>query len=339
MPLSAVDFAPAILGCAGLVLTDAEKTFFQRVRPLGFILFARNIETPDQVRALVRDLRASIGWAQAPVLIDQEGGRVARLRPPHWRLPPAGAVFGSLYRRNREQGLRAAFLNARLIAAELADLGINVDCMPVADLPQPDAHAVIGDRAYGNTPEPIIALGQAVMQGLLDGGVAPVLKHIPGHGRARADSHLELPVVGASLLDLAATDFVPFRALNHAPWGMTAHVVFSALDPDRPATTSPRVIDATIRRGLGFDGALMSDDLGMKALAGSFADRARDSLAAGCDVVLHCSGDMMEMEQVAAGLSAMSEAAARRIDAATALPAPRPFDARAALAELDALLA
>lgn len=337
--MSAADFAPVIYGCAGTVLDPEERAFFQKVRPLGFILFARNIDHPDQVRTLVRDLRACTGWASAPVLIDQEGGRVARLRPPHWRLPPSGAVFGALYRRDRDKGLRAAFLNARLIAAELVDLGINVDCLPVADLPQPGAHAIIGDRAYGDRPEPIIALGQAVMQGLLEGGVAPVLKHIPGHGRAGADSHLELPVVEASLLDLAETDFVPFRALNHAPWGMTAHVVFTALDPDRPATTSPRVIDGTIRRALGFDGALMTDDLGMKALAGGFTDRARDSLAAGCDVILHCSGNMDEMRQVARGLSVMTEAAARRVDAATALPPPRPFDAKAGLAELDALLA
>jgi beta-N-acetylhexosaminidase len=337
--LSAADFAPVVFGCAGTSLTPAEKAFFQGVKPLGFILFARNIDSPDQVRTLVRDLRAAIGWDQAPVLIDQEGGRVARLRPPHWRLPPAGAVLGALYRRDRTRGLRAAFLNARLIAADLAELGINVDCLPIADVPQPDAHPIVGDRAYGDTPEPIIAIGQAVMAGLLEGGVAPVLKHIPGHGRARADSHLELPVVEAPLLDLAETDFVPFRALNHAPWGMTAHVVFTALDPARPATTSSRVIDATIRRTLGFDGALMTDDLGMKALGGSFTDRARDSLAAGCDLVLHCSGDMAEMVQVADGLSAMTAAAARRIDAATALPAARPFDVKAGLAELEALLA
>jgi len=329
--------APVIYGCAGLTLGAAEREFFHAADPLGFILFARNCQTPDQVTALVSELRASVGRANVPVLIDQEGGRVARLGPPHWRRPPAGAVFAAIYGKDPAKGLEAARLNARLIAHDLLALGIDVDCVPVLDTPVPGAHAIIGDRAYGTEAAQIAALGQAVMDGMKAGGVAPVIKHIPGHGRARADTHVELPVVEASATELAA-DFAPFAALRHAPWAMTAHVVYAAFDRNAPATTSRTVIDDVIRGRIGFTGALMSDDLGMQALSGDFAARARASLAAGCDVALHCSGKLDEMQAVQSGLSPMTDEAARRVAAARP-PKPEPFDAAAGLARLDELLA
>lgn len=328
--------APVIFGCGGLALDPAERDFFQSADPLGFILFARNCQVPDQVRQLVADLRVSVGRSDAPVLIDQEGGRVARLGPPHWRRPPAAAVFAALYQKDQARGLEAARLNARLIAHDLTALGIDVDCVPVLDTPIPGAHDIIGDRAYGTEAAQIAALGQAVVDGMQAGGVAPVIKHIPGHGRARADTHVELPVVAASAAELAA-DFAPFAALRQAPWAMTAHVVYSAFDAAAPATTSRTVIDEVIRGRIGFGGALMSDDLGMQALSGDFAARARTSLAAGCDVVLHCSGKLEEMQAVQRGLAPMTEAAARRVAAARP-PKAEPFDARAGLARLEELL-
>ena len=329
--------APVIFGCAGATLDAAERDFFRSVDPLGFILFARNCQTPEQVKQLVSDLRGSVGRSDVPVLIDQEGGRVARLGPPHWRRPPAAAVFAALYRKDPAKGLEATRLNARLIAHDLTALGIDVDCVPVLDTPVPGAHDIIGDRAYGTEAAQIAALGQAVLDGMAAGGVAPVIKHIPGHGRARADTHIELPVVDATAADLAA-DFAPFAALKHAPWAMTAHVVYSAFDRVAPATTSPVVIRDIIRGRIGFTGALMSDDLGMQALSGDFGTRARASLAAGCDVVLHCSGNPDEMQAVRRGLSPMSDAAARRVAAARPAPAS-PFDAAAGLARLQELLA
>ncbi len=275
---------------------------------------------------------------EAPVLIDQEGGRVARLGPPHWRKPPPAASFARLFERDADAGLEATRLNARLMAHDLLALGIDVDCTPVLDVPVPGAHDIIGDRAYGTVPEPIIALGRAVCDGLMAGGVAPVIKHIPGHGRARSDSHIELPVVEARYEDLGNIDFVPFRALADMPWAMTAHVVYTSVDPAAPATTSAIAIDTVIRRDIGFDGALMSDDLGMQALAGDFVGRARAALAAGCDVVLHCSGKMGEMRGVAQGLSPMTDAAFRRVQAAR-VPAPvEAFDRAAALERLNHLL-
>lgn len=328
--------APVIFGCAGPTLDAAERDFFRSVDPLGFILFARNCQTPEQVKQLVDDLRASVGRTEVPVLIDQEGGRVARLGPPHWRRPPAAAVFAALYHQNPAKGLEATRLNARLIAHDLTALGIDVDCVPVLDTPVPGAHDIIGDRAYGTEAAQIAALGQAVVDGMAAGGVAPVIKHIPGHGRARADTHVELPVVDASAAELAA-DFAPFAALKHAPWAMTAHVVYSAFDRTAPATTSAMVIKDVIRGRIGFEGALMSDDLGMQALSGDFATRARASLAAGCDVILHCSGKLEEMQAVQQGLSPMSDAAARRVAAARPAP-PLPFDAAAGLARLQELL-
>ncbi|MCW5749304.1 MAG: beta-N-acetylhexosaminidase, partial [Alphaproteobacteria bacterium] len=277
--------AAMIFGCAGHRLSADERSFFRDVDPLGFILFARNVATPAQLRALTSDLRDSVGRADAPVLIDQEGGRVARLKPPYWRVAPPAAVFGELYAREPETAVEAARLNARLIAADLTPLGIDVDCAPVLDVTVPGAHGVIGDRAFGVDPATVAALGRAQADGLLLGGVMPVMKHIPGHGRARADSHLELPVVEATRGELEASDFAPFRALADLPWAMTAHVLYRALSGNRPATTSDVVVRDIIRGHIGFDGLLLTDDLSMGALDGTCAERAAASLAAGCDVV------------------------------------------------------
>ncbi len=311
--------AASIFGCAGPVLSEDERRFFARVNPLGFILFARNIQSPDQVRALVMALRDSIGCAHAPVLIDQEGGRVQRLKPPHWRKAPAGEPFAQLAARDMEAAIAALRLNYRLIGRELADLGIDVDCAPVLDVPVAGAHDVIGDRAFGRDPVTVARLGRAVMDGLLDEGVLPIVKHIPGHGRAMVDSHLSLPVVEASRVELEARDFPPFRALADAPWAMTAHVVYQAIDATAPATTSAKVIGEIIRGIIGFDGVLVSDDLSMKALGGSFEDRTSGALDAGCDVVLHCNGEMAEMEAVAAALRPLTEIAQERLARAAAL--------------------
>lgn len=334
-----------LFGCAGPSLSAEERAFFAAANPLGFILFARNCQTPEQVRALVAALRDSVGRADTPVLIDQEGGRVARLGPPHWRKAPPAARFGALAAVSLERARRAVWLNARLIAAELAALGITVDCAPVLDLALPETHRVIGDRAYGAEPALVAELGRACCDGLLAGGVLPVLKHMPGHGRARVDSHLELPEVGASRALLAAIDLAPFKALADQPWAMTAHVRYRALDPASPATLSRTVVQDVIRGELGFDGVLVSDDLGMKALAGGLDALAAGVLAAGCDLGLHCSGVPAEMAAVIAGTAPLSEAAARRIARGDALissshrrAATAPFDAAAALAELDALL-
>lgn len=305
-----------ILGCAGTTLSAEERRFFESTQPFGFILFTRNIDTPSQVRALVTELRSIVGRADAPVLIDQEGGRVQRLRPPHWKDFPPAARFGALYSHEHTAGTDAAWLGARLIAAELSDLGINVDCLPVADLLHPEGHGIIGDRAYGSEPEIVAALAGAAADGLIEGGVLPVLKHIPGHGRARADSHEELPVVDTPLAELERTDFEPFRRLAGLPMAMTAHVVYSAIDPERPATVSPVAIGEVIRKRIGFGGLLMSDDLSMKALAGSLGGRTEAALAAGCDVALHCNGRMDEMREVAAASPVLTGEGARRAAAA-----------------------
>jgi beta-N-acetylhexosaminidase len=302
----------AIYGCAGLALSAAERDFFRQVRPWGFILFARNIESPAQVKALVGELRATVDDASAPILIDQEGGRVARLKPPHWRERPAAARFGALHETNPEAAREATYLNARLIAHDLASLGINVDCLPVLDVPAPGAHDIIGDRAFAADPATIITLGRAQIEGLLDGGVLPIMKHIPGHGRAGSDSHLALPRVAAALEQLSASDFVTFRSLDQCPIAMTAHVVYESIDPQRPATTSPKVIRDVIRGEIGFDGLLMSDDLSMKALDGPLSVRAKAALFAGCDLVLHCNGDMDEMRDVASEVTELDGQALRR---------------------------
>ena len=288
-----------IAGLAGAQLDAREAALLRAARPCGVILFARNIENPEQVRRLTGDVRAAIGADDLLVLIDQEGGRVQRLRPPHWRALPPAAAYARLYQRDRQAALRSARLAARLTAADLSALGINTDCAPVLDVPVPGSHDVIGDRAYGSTPDQVAALGRVVAEGFMAGGVLPVIKHIPGHGRATKDSHHDLPVVTASRSDLEANDFAPFRALAGMPAAMTAHVVFTAIDADAPASTSARVTADIIRGAIGFDGLLMSDDLGMRALSGTIVERAQAVLAAGSDLALLCSGDIAETESVA----------------------------------------
>lgn len=328
--------AAVLFGCRGLTLSAEEAAFFADVNPFGFILFSRNIDNPDQVRALVAGLRDCVGRGDAPVLIDQEGGRVQRLRPPHWRQAPAAAEIAAIGPKAGE----AAFLNARLIGRELAELGITVDCAPVLDVARSETHSVIGDRAYSGDPATVAMFGRAVADGLRAEGVHPVIKHIPGHGRASADSHLELPRVAASYADLQALDFAPFRALNCEDWAMTAHIVYDAIDPEAPATCSRAMIEGIVRGEIGFDGLLMSDDLSMKALAGDFDDRARAALEAGCDMVLHCNGDMDEMKSVAKGVGALSDKALERFSAAEARRIKARADAEpVATAELAARFA
>lgn len=335
---------PIIFGAVGHRLTADEKAFFAEHKPCGFILFKRNVDTPDQVRALVEEMKQAAGNADALVLIDQEGGRVARLRPPHWRDYPPGAAYGALWHIDPDYAGEAAYLGARLIADDLAALGINVDCLPVLDVPVPGSHNIIGDRAYGQEPISVMALGRAASQGLMDGGVLPIIKHIPGHGRAMADSHHDLPVVKATRYQLDHHDFPPFRAVGDIPLAMTAHVIYSAIDAEEPATTSKTVIEQVIRCQMGFDGLLMCDDLSMKALSGSFAERRKRALDAGCDVVLHCNGLVEEMAPVAEGCAPFTPVAKKRLDAAIALlkRSKGPFDrgqAEARLAELLALKA
>ncbi len=329
----------AIYGCSGLQLGAEERAFFSDAQPWGFILFARNISDRDQVRALVEALRETVDDARAPVLIDQEGGRVSRLNPPIWRERPAAARFGQVYANARDAACEAAYLNARLIANDLAELGINVDCLPLLDVPAEGASDVIGDRAFARDPAVIIDLGRAVIEGLMEGGVLPVMKHIPGHGRALADSHLALPHVTTDSEILSATDFVTFRSLNQCPMAMTAHVVYDAVDPQRPATTSPKVIRDVIRGEIGFDGLLMSDDVSMGALSGPIAVRTRAALFAGCDVVLHCNGKMAEMKDVAEAAKPLENAPLKRAEHALGLlTAPDPFDPAGAEARLNELL-
>jgi beta-N-acetylhexosaminidase len=328
-----------ITGVSGPELSATEREFIRSARPWGFILFKRNIETPEQVIILVQELRKVVGQPDTPVLIDQEGGRVQRLGPPHWPVYPPGAAFGTLYDIDRALGLSAARLSARLIAADLAELGITVDCLPLADLPVAGADAVIGNRAYGTEPAKVAAIARAVTQGLEQGGILPVLKHIPGHGRATADTHFRLPEVDTAKTELERTDFAAFQPLADLPMAMTAHVVFSALDPAHPATTSATIIEQVIRGVIGFQGLLMSDDVSMNALSGSIAERSRAIFAAGCDMVLHCNGDLDEMREVAAETPELSGKALERAGRALASRRPpQPFDRVAARAELDALM-
>ena len=330
--------AACILGCAGHILTSAEAELFADVQPWGFILFARNVDSPDQVRALTASLRDAVGRPGAPVLIDQEGGRVQRLGPPHWPRYPAGRYYGALRGNDPLLGRGIARLGARLIAHDLVALGINVDCMPVLDVPAGGAHSVIGDRAYGDAPDEVAVLGRAACEGLIAGGVLPVLKHIPGHGRAAVDSHLELPMVEADLDDLEQTDFVAFRALSDMPMAMTAHVVFTAIDRRQPATTSRTVIRSSVREAIGFDGLLISDDISMAALSGDPGQRARRARRAGCDMVLHGNGVLAEMGPVADGAGRLRGRSQRRAEAALARVArrPEPFDADAGRARFEA---
>ncbi|WIW49378.1 beta-N-acetylhexosaminidase [Bradyrhizobium sp. 62B] len=329
-----------ITGVSGTELTAVEREFIRDQRPWGFILFKRNVASPAQVAALVAELRSSAGAPDAPVLIDQEGGRVQRLGPPHWPVYPPGAVFSTLYDTDSALGLTAARLSARLIAADLADLGITVDCLPLADVPVPGADAVIGNRAYGTEPAKVAAIARAVTEGLEQGGVLPVLKHIPGHGRATADTHFKLPTVDTPRNELERTDFAAFKPLSDLPMAMTAHVVFSAVDPAHPATTSATMIADVIRGAIGFQGLLMSDDVSMNALSGNIAERTRAIFAADCDVALHCNGNIEEMRAVAGETPELSGRALERANAALAArKAPQPLDRAAARAELDALIA
>ena len=328
-----------ITGIAGLELSADEREFIQAERPWGFILFKRNVDTPDQVARLIGELRSAAFDLHAPVLIDQEGGRVQRLGPPHWPVYPPGAVFDALYDIDPALGLSAARLSSRLIADDLLALGITVDCLPLADVPVEGADAVIGNRAYGTEPGKVAAIARAVTDGLQQGGVLPVLKHIPGHGRATADTHFRLPEVDTPRNELERTDFAAFQPLADLPMAMTAHVVFSALDPAHPATTSATIIEQVIRGMIGFQGLLMSDDVSMNALAGSIAERTRAIVAAGCDMVLHCNGKLDEMQEVARETLELSGMALQRAQQALASrKPPQPFDRHAARAELDALM-
>lgn len=288
-----------ILGCEGTALTAAEVRFFEEHQPWGLILFARNIGTVDEIKALTAHYRAIVGRADAPVFIDQEGGRVQRIREPITQRYPTGEALGALYKKDKSAGMKAARMMSRLHAADLLPLGINADCLPVLDVPQPGSHDVIGDRAYGHEPQAVADMGLAAAMGLLDAGVLPVIKHIPGHGRAMVDSHLALPTCDTPREQLEKIDFEPFKQLADMPMAMTAHLVYEALDADNPATTSKKIISKVIRDFIGFDGLLMTDDLSMKALSGDFAEKTEASFAAGCDIVLHCNGLMEEMAPVA----------------------------------------
>jgi beta-N-acetylhexosaminidase len=305
-----------IVGCAGPRLNAAERELFAEVKPWGLILFKRNCESPAQIAALTQEFRGLTGYRDALVFIDQEGGRVQRLGPPQWPSFPPAATFGEIYARNPAKGRELAKLGGRLIAQELWDLGITADCLPVADLRRPEGHGVIGDRAYGETVETVVELARAASEGLMEGGVLPVMKHIPGHGRANADSHEALPTVAAPLAELEKTDFEPFRRLNNLPMAMTAHVLYRTIDPELPATISPTVVRDVIRGHIGFSGLLMTDDLSMKALKGSLRKRAERSLQAGCDIVLHCNGNLAEMKEIAAACTPLKGDAARRAAAA-----------------------
>jgi beta-N-acetylhexosaminidase len=329
-----------ITGVSATALTGDERAFLREAEPFGLIVFKRNVETPEQLTALVASFRDTVG-RDAPVLVDQEGGRVQRLGPPHWPRYPTGAQYGLLWERDRALGVEAARMGARLIADDLATLGIDVNCLPLADVPTADADTVIGDRAYGENAEKVAALAGAIAAGLMEGGVLPVLKHLPGHGRATADSHHHLPTVTADRAALDAVDFAAFRPLAALPLGMTAHVVFSAFDPVAPATTSVTMVQEVIRDSIGFEGLLMSDDISMGALCGSLAERSRAAIAAGCDVVLHCNGNMDEMHAVAGAVPRLAGKAEGRAVAALAArrAAIRAIDPAALRNDFAALLA
>jgi beta-N-acetylhexosaminidase len=329
-----------ILGCAGLSLTPDEKAFYRDADPWGFILFRRNVDTPAQVRALTTELRDAVGW-EAPILVDQEGGRVQRLTAPNWPKYPPARRYGQIHANDPTTRREITRLAARLIAHDLIDVGINADCLPVLDIPVQGAHDVIGDRAYGSNPTIVGTLGRAAAEGLLAGGVLPVMKHIPGHGRAGVDSHLALPVVESPRSELESADFLPFQMLADMPAAMTAHVIYNALDPLSPATTSKKVIKNVIRQAIGYDGLLMSDDLSMQALAGNLCERAANAFAAGCDLGLHCNGNMDEMIGVAEAAPRLAGKARRRADAALARirHMAEPIDVPEARERLSAALA
>ena len=329
-----------VLGCAGTALDASEYRFMADADPAGFILFQRNCESPEQARALVASLRDAVARPDAPVLVDQEGGRVARLGPPHWCAPPAPALLGALAGIDGDAGARAAWLSARLVAADLYPLGITVNCAPVLDLQFGHGGNAIGDRSLGADPRAVARLGRVVMDGLAAGGIVPAIKHMPGHGRATADSHAVLPRVDASLASLRAREFVPFRALRDAPAGLTSHVCYTALDAARPGTLSKAVIEEAVRGAIGFDGLLFSDDLSMGALTGPVGARAAAALAAGCDLALHCNGKRDEMEEVVAAVPRLAGPARERFDRMqSARQQPDSFDEADGRRELDALMA
>jgi len=324
-----------ILGCSGPVLTDEERIFFADANPLGFILFARNVIDPEQLRRLTSDLRDAVG-RNAPILIDQEGGRVQRLTPPHWR--PWAPAMEQIDAVGPDHAARSMFIRSRLIAWELNWVGIDVNCIPVCDIARDETHPILLDRCYGRNAHDVISIARATAAGLMKGGVLPVLKHIPGHGRATVDSHLGLPRVTASWTTLENSDFFPFQELSHLPFGMTAHIVFDAIDPDNPVTTSELGI-SLIRKDIGFDGFLMTDDISMEALSGDLAERTTASLRAGCDAVLHCNGDLEEMEAIAAVCGSLSgQAAARAAKALARRRSPDPVDVVGLVAELEGML-
>ena len=329
-----------ILGLSGPTLTRTERAFFGEASPWGFILFKRNCESPDQVRKLTDALRRAIDHEHAPVLIDQEGGRVQRLGPPKWPKYPPGRAYGDACKGDPQLRREMTRLGAQLMAHDLRKLGINVDCVPVLDVPQPGVHDVIGDRAYASDPDTVASLGRAAAEGLMAGGVLPVMKHMPGHGRTKVDTHLSLPLIDAPLKTLKAIDFKPFRVCSDLPMGMTAHMVFKAIDPKHPATQSPKVI-ALIREEIGFDGLLMTDDISMKALGGTFDARSRAAIKAGCDVVLHCNGDLDEMKGVVKGSGRLKGQARERARAALGRLSrdPEPFDEAQARARFNQVFA
>lgn len=335
-----VDAKAFICGCAGPVASRGELAFFRDARPFGLILFQRNCREPQEVHDLVAAFRDAVGRPDAPVLIDQEGGRVRRLKPPHWPDYPAAAVIGGLHALDPAAGTRAAWLHGRLIAADLGDLGIDVDCAPVLDVAVAQTSPAIGDRSFARDPGQVAALGRALAEGLMDGGVLPVMKHLPGQGRAASDSHVGLPVVSDPVDVLAENDFVPFAALAHLPMAMTAHIVYAAVDPDRPATVSPVVIRDIIRKRIGFDGLLISDDVSMHALSGDYGERTAAIHDAGCDIVLHCNGRADEMLAVADAAPELAGFSGERaVRALSARRTPGPFDCAAAREEYRALLA
>jgi len=304
---------PAIFGCSGLSLTAEERAFFAKVKPAGFIIFKRNVEDPDQLSNLIKDLKLAVGRHKVPILVDQEGGRVQRLSEPYWRKYPAMATFGEMSKKDPTLAASALRLNVRLIADDLRRVGINVDCLPVLDVMNDWADPIVGDRAFSNAPSLVTAMGRIVVDALMEGGVLPVIKHLPGHGRATADSHLELPVVDATVEEMDESDFLPFRAMADAPFGMTAHIKYTDIDPKQCATLSRVVIGRIIRMKMGFTGLLMSDDLAMKALTGKFEDRTRGAFAAGCDLVLHCNGNMDEMQSIASACHVASGKLEKRL--------------------------
>jgi beta-N-acetylhexosaminidase len=330
-----------ISGCAAASLSSAETTFFTKSNPWGLILFKRNCESPEQIKALTAQFRGAVGRKDAPVFIDQEGGRVQRLGPPSnfWKQYPAAQAYGKLYERCATLALRTTRNVGRLMAEDMFDIGITASCLPVLDVPQPGSHDVIGNRAYSTRIEQVMALARMHTVGLMEGGVLPVMKHIPGHGRSMVDSHHDLPIVKATRGELELVDFPPFVSFADCPMAMTAHVIYEALDPDNPATLSRKIIRDVIRKLMNFQGLLMTDDLSMKALGGSLAEKSKRALDAGCDMLLHCNGVLSEMEEVAGSAGSLSGKALRRAKSALkARRKPLPYDKKAALKDLEAIL-